>query len=366
MEDVIVVAGGPWQEPIICYLKRYYRVHVINPVANEVTKLADFHICCDVKHIPRDCINFKPKFVTSDMSDVAVHPVAMLSEWFRTPGNSLDSIRLFTNKMEMAKHAGCYGIPTQLVSHNHSPLCIIKPIDANASRGFHVIEGSKQVADAYRYSDQVVVQPYLEGDVVVLDGICIGGRHQTLTHARKEHFRPGIASAVIYPSGLSASLLREMAAVNDGYVNASGLSFALTHAEYIVQGDRFYLLEIAARGGGFAISSDIVPWVSGIQTYYYLHAALLGQTKRLPSLREYAARLQFFEFGKGMVTRLEWPRDLPGVVRSGTLLKVGERAVAAKDGGTRQGYVLILAKTEREVDCILEEVKKRIVVEIAS
>ena len=40
----------------------------------------------------------------------------------------------------------------------------------------------------------------------------------------------------------------------------------MAHGEYIIDGDEVYLIEIAARGGGVYISSDIIPLMTGFNS----------------------------------------------------------------------------------------------------
>ena len=51
----------------------------------------------------------------------------------------------------------------------------------------------------------------------------------------------------------------KLARLNSDMVETMGLPFGITHAEYKYYNGEFYLIEIAARGGGTRISSDIVP-----------------------------------------------------------------------------------------------------------
>ena len=53
---------------------------------------------------------------------------------------------------------------------------------------------------------------------------------------------------------------------NKEMVCKMGLPFGLTHAEYKYMNGEFYLIEIGARGGGTKISSDIVPYMSGVDS----------------------------------------------------------------------------------------------------
>lgn len=365
MSNVVVVAGGQWQAPIIQYLKaKEHKVYVVNPHVTETTELADVHIQHDITNVHKvaeSLYGVPLLLITSDQSDVAVVPVAILSELLGTRGNSVYSVLKFTNKLFMARSG--------LTPPIGNP-AVVKPVDANASRGFSRIrpgddfESKVAYAKSYSRVGKVVVQQYVDGDGIILDGICSGGQHKTLAHAGKEHFREGVISAVNYPSKIDPHLLAKITKANDRYVEKSGLRFGITHAEYIIRGDDFYLLEIAARGGGFAISSAIVPWVTGINLYDILYDDLLGTETDVKSLRplDRKARIQFYEFRDGPVADVKVPENVPWVYDLRVAVRPGDVLCPAIDGGGRHAFAIILAETDQQVKSALSEIEKGLTV----
>jgi hypothetical protein len=151
----------------------------------------------------------------------------------------------------------------------------------------------------------VIAQRFIPGTMIVLDGVCSGGKHKTISSARKdEYFKPGINTGIRYPSQLKSTLLNRIITWNDHYVEQAGMRFGLTHSEYIVDGDDVYLIEIGGRGGGAGITDKIVPWVSGVKVYDILYQSLMGEVvdvkSIIPLLRP--ALLQYYdeqEFSNG-------------------------------------------------------------------
>lgn len=256
MSQVVVLAGGQWQLPIVKYLQsKNHFVHVVNPHVTETTKAADNHIIldvCNVKDVIVGLSKIKPEFVTSDQSDIAVLPVALASHALGTRGNDVCSSMLFSIKSVMMDFAREKRIPvpvTGLVigaddvrefAKNNSPPYVLKPVDANASRGFVYFDNLDDIESKVEYtmshsrSKRAIVQQYVDGVGIILDGICSNGKHRTLTHASKNHFREGVISEVTYPSGINPNILANIVECNDRFVEESGLSFGITHAEYIV------------------------------------------------------------------------------------------------------------------------------------
>lgn len=307
MQTVLFIAGGIWQRSFVKYLKdRGHSLAIVNPVANETTRLADHHIQCDIndlESINKSIEKFKPIFITSDQSDVSTQIVSELSEKWGLPCNGLDVVRKFTHKYSMYEFGSSIGAPVPYAEVVESlghlkdfgrrfgyPI-IIKPVDSTMSRGFRKLECENEVTQevidssvCFSKSGSVLTQKFVFGDMVTLEGVCSGGQHRTIATSRKKHyFKAGITSGVSYPSDYPESLMCRMIEVNDRYVESSGMSFGLTHSEYLV-GDDFVLLEIGARGGGAGITDKIVPWVSGVNNYDILYESLMGKVVDVKSL----------------------------------------------------------------------------------
>lgn len=67
-------------------------------------------------------------------------------------------------------------------------------------------------------------------------------------------------------------------------ISGTGIKYAITHSEYKFEDGDYYLIEMAARGGGSRIASDIVPFMSGVDNYQLLINAALGQTPSVEDL----------------------------------------------------------------------------------
>lgn len=307
-EPVLFIAGGIWQKPFAKYLKdKGHHVSVVNPVVTDTTILADTHVVADVNDleaIDRHIANITPAFVTSDQSDISTHIVAKLSQKWGLPGNSTDVIEKFTNKYVMYDFSRSIGVPVpktkavkstcdivEFAAINGYPV-IIKPTDATMSRGFHKFNSATEVNDLalqssmqFSKSKTVIVQTFVDGNMITLEGVCSGGKHRTIATSLKDgFFEPGINTGVRYPCSLSSKVVEEIVRTNDCYVEKSGMKFGLTHSEYIVGNDGYFFIEIGARGGGAGIVDKIVPWVSGINVYDVLYSSLIGEVVDVKSI----------------------------------------------------------------------------------
>lgn len=301
-KNIVFVAGGAWQKPFVQYLKnKGHYIAIVNPQVTETTQLADYHIKADVNdldEINKHISQINPIFITSDQSDVSTLAVATLSAQWQLPCNKISVVEKFTNKLDMYKHSVATDISvpkTEIVTNTDSIInfsekygfpIIIKPVDGTMSRGFRKINFKHEITEAllseslnFSKSKQVIVQNFIDGKMITLEGVCSKNKHKTIASSIKDDYlKPGITSGVRYPSQLPLKVLEKIIATNDKYVETAEMDFGLTHSEYIIKNDEYYLIEIGCRGGGAGITDKIVPWVSGINSYDILYDSLIGKT----------------------------------------------------------------------------------------
>jgi len=320
MKKILFIAGGIWQKSFVQYLKnKGNHISIVNPVSTPTTELCDYHLECDVNNseeIEKFILDKNPDIITSDQSDISTAIVSSLSYKFNLPCNPPSVIRKFTDKYEIFNFASSIGVrvpKTKLVKSLIDVLdfdcefpIIIKPVDSTMSRGFVKINSSKDVDEdllahslKFSKSKTLVAQEFIDGDMVTLEGVCSGSKHRTLAVSRKrkeEYFKAGIVSDVRYPADYDYKFLDEIISLNDRYVEESGMIFGLTHSEFIVKEQDICLIESGARGGGAGIASEIVPWVSGVDSYDIFYRSLMGEVVDVKSLQlqERSALLRYY------------------------------------------------------------------------
>lgn len=396
MKKALVIAGGQWQVPLIKALQQKgYLVTVVDPYDNSKGVLiADNHIKTDVrnKDVIASAICEKYDIVTTDQSDISVETVAYLAKKLNVRGNSVDSVRRFTNKYQSRKYASSIGLPIpafcevssvfqiQQFIKNSQGDYIIKPCDAQSSKGIHVLNSNTSEAnlsefliDAISYSSigKAIVEEFVKGYEITVEGFCSEGKHQVLAISKKKHFKMGIASSLLYSAEIPPSIVTRVTECDNCYVENSGLRFGPTHAEYIVneQTGEFWLVEIACRGGGTLISSDIVKWVSGFDMQEALIRCLEGDVinvKEIVPLKR-SAELHFFDFGSGRVesvSGVEKVRSMPEVLHMDFPIKEGDIIHTCTDDRSRQGFVIVFGETAKEVARVLNRIDETIKVEV--
>ena len=125
------------------------------------------------------------------------------------------------------------------------------------------------------------------------------------------------------------------------------------------------MIEIAARGGGTRISSDIVPIMSGVNSNEIYINSLLGHEQKISI--EYTndrfAILGFFDFEEGKIKNisgLSEALELQGVVDIGLDIKAGDVIKNAEDDRSRVGYYILKADTYQNLRNLENEMKSLI------
>lgn len=395
---LLVIAGGTWQVPIIKKAKAL-GFEVVNSNLYEDSigfEYADYSEVSDVKNKEKN-LEFAKKYqidgVVTDQSDIAVPTVAYVASQLGLPTIGEDKARLFTDKFLMREFCKTHGFP-----YPEYKLCqtaadvvdfqktvgriIIKPIDAQSSRGIHVIESVEDVnlffEDARSYSKDgksVIAERFIQGTEFTIDGIVTPEGHKSLCISEKKHFgyNESIASELFFSNKnfmFDYDLLRKS---NDSLINATGLPFGITHAEYKFEGDKFYLIEMAARGGGTKIASDIVPLMSGVDNYAYLLASVVGKTIQTPimvdkTLDERCAVLKFLDINsKGLPVKAI--QGVDEICRNSHIIdfslefNVGDIVGEAEDDRSRVGYYIAYEENEKKLRELMQWIQNTLCIE---
>lgn len=392
---ILFLCGGKWQLPWFLFLKeKGWKLILVDPyIDSPCVEYADVYFQCDVKNT--DLIHefvknngFEIKFVTSEQTDVSTLPITILSKMLDTKANSMESVERFSNKYvsrNFLKKNNFNHFPKYkkintikelvLFQLEISSDIIIKPSDSQSSRGVFVIkkesdlkEINKIYSEALKYTekDYLLAEEFVEGIEITLEGLCFDKKHITLTGSQKSHFRTGIASNLDYPLHLNEDLKSRIINFHNQLIISTDLNFGITHSEYIIneKQNKFWLIEIACRGGGSLIPSKITPWVCGIdvyETYYNMifnfdFEFLLNQNEVQNSK---SAKLHFFEFKEGVVNSINGIDEclqLTNVFELKLLFSEGDHIYSATDDSSRQGYVIILADTLAEISETLTKI----------
>lgn len=396
---VMVMPGTVWQVSLIKSLKkRGYRVAVVHPFEDAPAfAYADEIVYADIldkEAVLEAARKLGVVAVMSDECDIATPTLAYVSTQLGLPTQTEAMARLYSDKSLMRDFCKEHDLPypaykvcenlEQALSFYRSlgKKMIIKPIDANSSRGVFSVESEKELVerfeDSIKYSHRrhaVICERYISGAEFSVDGILVPQGHVCLAISEKQQFD--------YNQNLDCSLrfsyhnpkydydrLRE---INNKYVEASGLPFGFTHAEYKYEDGEFYLIEIGARGGGNLISSHIVPALIGLDNYGLLIDMFVGNpitTKiDVEALQtDKVAVLQFFdtteEGGKVKAVKgLDYLASKKEVLFYKFNFEVGDVIHRPTDGGNRIGFYLACTDDAAAMNRLQSEIEQKVVIE---
>lgn len=392
----MVIAGSRWQIPILKKIREMgYSSLVVNLYPDSPAfSYADYSEVVDILD-KESCLSIAKKYnidaVLSEECDIAMPTVAYIADALSLPSLGVANAALYTNKSMMRRFSEQNGLPSppskkcstveeavDFYKQHGAPL-IMKPLDANSSRGVYTIKSLDDISSCFESSmafskqeKQVILERYIQGCEFTVDGIVIDGVHRTLAISEKKHydFNENIAYELYFSHTNPNYDYEKLTETNDAFVHASGLADGtLTHAEYKYADGQFWLIEIAARGGGNMISSDIVPLMSGRDNYHALVNSALGQAVTLPESGAIppgrCAVLRFFdtEFEGGVVKEIrgeEFLRESPFVHHYEFNFKPGDYIKKAENDAARIGFYIAYADSDAELRNLMSEISQKV------
>jgi biotin carboxylase len=332
----------------------------------------------------------KPEMVVSDQCDYSHVAQAMIAEKYNLPGPRIHTAQISANKWlqrEKAK-AGGIRIPEfrmtlsseegeKAASEIGFPV-ILKPADNRGSFGVGVANNRDEFADAWfqafanSHSRMVMVEQFIKGFEITVDGYIFNGVPRSLSLARKTHVSNTMRVAVDikYPGDMPENIYQAAMRNNEKVAIALGYNFGMIHSEYIVEENTndIYLVESANRGGGVYTSEIIVPAVSGCNVLAALVNDASGKTAyAMPEVvLSNQVILKFFKFEPGHVMDilgLDQLNQDPQVLKYRLSIQKGHRISPISNDGNRHGF--IIATHESDVRKKAEQIFNQITIQYA-
>lgn len=391
-KNALIIGAGRSQVPIIDLCHQYgYKVICVSPKGNYPgLDIADDVLYEDVKNI-ESILNFanekKIDAVFTDQLDAGVLTAAYVSEKIGVKTITYETALKFTNKFIMRQCAKKAGIAVpQCVcastiedamekSKNMTFPLIMKPVDSAASRGISKIENANDIEKFFSYAQQysrtnsVILETFITGKEYVVEAFTKNYKTQNLIVGERTYFDiPGefIPSTTIFRDANSAdsSIENRLKQTNKHLVESFGLPFGITHAEFLYDdvSDTIYLVEIAARGGGVFISSDLIPMACGVNAIDLLTKENLGipyEDKIVLNQGSSAYLCYLCPDGKIIsIKGMPQIKDIPGVEKVFfDNISVGMQLPPIKDKSSRKGPFLIKGCTKDECLNVMKKIK---------
>ncbi len=392
-KKIVILGGGANQIPLIKRAKDLGLYVIVCDFRPDIdgAKLADVHYCVntmDVDKVIEVCRkeNVDGIITNSEPTFVAMAQVA------RAVGLrclSVEDTGLYKNKFKMREFCRNHGIESPQYAlcaslndaikayHSIGKKCIIKPLDNSASRGVFSINSEEELllhfdeclSASSAANHLVLLEEYIEGTEFTVDSLKMKEGNRCLAISSKKHYayNENVAYQLLFENNSNEYDYQLLRKVNDRLVDATEIPFGLTHAEYKYSNGRFYLIEIQARGGGNYIATDIVPFISGIDSYTEQILWAVGEEPNInysyDNLSSRCAVLHFFdapnEGGKVQSIRgLDYFDSLKDKLQYELFFKPGDVVSKAKDDAHRIGYYILKADNREELDTIMQNIDK--------
>lgn len=399
--SALILGAGRGQIPLMDLCHQYgRRVVAVSPegdypglkVADEVV----FENVKDYEAIYEKVKGMNISAVVTDQLDAGVLSAAYLAEKLKIRGIGFETAKLFTDKYAMRRAAEQAGVDVprsiraksadealRLIAEEGLayPL-MMKPVDNGGSRGVYQIKSAAELKEKFSeslsrsQSGSVIIEEFITGREYVVEAFTRDYTTANLIVGHRDYFDvPGtfIPNATVFTDADSAdsALEQRIKETNLRLIESMKLPFGITHAEYLydAQADTVYLVEIAARGGGVFISSELIPAACGVNANDLLVREVLGVgASGELTLKKGAAAYFCYLTPPGVVTRLdgtEQAAQISGVRRAFfDNIRVGMKTGAITDKSSRKGPVIVEGETKADCYRVIEAVRQALHIEI--
>ena len=341
-KKLAVIGASHFQMPLITRAQEMgCEVHAFAWECGDVgERAADvFHPVSIIKtdQIIRECRDAGIDGICTIASDLATVAVCHVADALGLVGNSLDCMRVSTNKHLMRRAFEKGGDPSprsvaislaqegdtaqasdavvvdpnELDAFDPASLglrypLIVKPVDRSGSRGITKLEApgvpitageALREATEQGFVPEALIEEFAEGDEFSVEGISWEGEHTILAVTRKcttgaPHF---IETAHMQPPLLPTKTIEHIRQVTTHALDTLGIAYGASHTELkVAPNGTIRIIEIGARMGGDCIGSHLVPLSSGVDFVGAVVNVALGNKPDLtPAHDPTAAAIRF-------------------------------------------------------------------------
>jgi len=265
--------------------------------------------------------------------------------------------------------------------------CVLKPLSLSASRGviradapaefvqaWHrirkILEESRVVGRSQGVATKILIEAYLPGREVAVEGIVVGGELLTLAILDKPEPMEGPffeETILVTPSRLPDRVQDDVVSFVRRCATHLGLSDGPIHAELRVDADQISLLEIAPRSIGGRCSAILrFDPEAALEELILRHA--LGMPIRGFIRETGAAGVMMLPIPRSGVLRqvggLEAALEVPGIEGLEITIPLGQTVVPLPEGNRYLGFLFARAETPDQVETALRVAHARMEVEI--
>ena len=356
-------------------------------------------------------INFsKPEKATEEIVALAqTHPidavvgvdddttilVSMVSKALSLPHNSVESAHTTRSKYQMRKALAAGGIPSprfELISISTDPAevangvnfpCVLKPLSLSASRGVirannprEFVKAFQRIVSILESSDvksrkdvraaQILVEDFIPGIEVALEGIMIRGRLKVLAIFDKPDPLDGPffeETLYVTPSRLPVDAQNDIISCTAQTADVLGLREGPVHAELRVNDDGAWIIEIAARSIG-GLCARTLRFGMGISLEELIIRYAIGmEVESLQRERRPAGVMMIPIPHAGILREVRGKRgaeQVTGIEEITISIPIGQEILPLPEGASYLGFIFARGSTPESVEASLREAHRRL------
>jgi biotin carboxylase len=374
-QSILIIAAGPLQMPVFEEARRQgLRIIAVdgNPSAPGLEYADSAHVLAldDYQGIATVAEQEGVTAVTSLCTDFAVRAVAYVAGHLGLPGLAFEAARDSTDKRRMRRRfleVGAPSVPFREVSGLGSamaaahtlgyPVALKAPRSAGCRGVFRVDsdqEMGERFPDSRRYesSGALLVETWMEGPEVSVEGCCFEGRIHIVRITDKLVYAGAspVEAGHTQGSRLPADVQRGIQACAIAGIRALAMDNCGFHAEIKACRGGPRIIEIAARLGGDRIATHLTPLSTGVDLVCAILDISLGKAPGVEPKWNRGAAIRYFDAGRSgaiaAIHGLEDIREMPGFelllagTDSGEPLEPGYRVRAIQSSLDRYGYAI--------------------------
>lgn len=264
--------------------------------------------------------------------------------------------------------------------------CVIKPLSLSASRGviradtptefveafqrttklLHALQETTEITSPEHASQYLLVEDYIPGIEVALEGILLAGDLKTLALFDKPDPLEGPffeETLYITPSRLSVDIQDTLHHATAEAASALGLQHGPVHAELRYNAEGAHLIEIAARTIG-GLCSRTLRFGTGMSLEELVIRHAIGQPVETLQREQQAAGVMMIPVPKagilGEVRGKTAAYHVDGIVEVSITIPIGGEVVPLPEGARYLGFIFARAETPEAVEAALREAHRRL------
>ena len=316
--------------------------------------------------------------------------VSMAAKALSLPHNSIESARTTRSKYQMRKVLAAAGIPSprfELVSINADPAkiakhanfpCVLKPLSLSASRGVIRANDPNEFTKAFRRivsildssdvktrkdarTQQILVEDFIPGVEVALEGILIQGRLKVLAIFDKPDPLDGPffeETLYVTPSRLPVDVQEDIISCTTRTADALGLREGPVHAELRVNDNGAWIIEIAARSIG-GLCARTLRFGTGISLEELIIRHAIGmEVESLQREQQPAGVMMIPIPHAGVLREVRGKADaerVSGIEEVTISILTGQKVLPLPEGARYLGFIFARGNTPESVEDSLRE-----------